>query len=102
MSIVIAPPVISLSQTNNLTTFTGHSVYIACSAVGKPSPLVNWFKMIDGERNKVIDNTEDGILYLNKLVKKDEGIYICVASNEAGKSQKDVQVFVNGKFIFYT
>ena len=48
----------------------------------------------------MITNIEEGTLFLNKVIKNDQGIYVCVASNDAGEAQANVKINVNGEFTF--
>ena len=65
---------------------------IECSTIGKPKPIIEWFKndqlLIKDDNNKLlIENTKT----------TDEGIYRCVATNKAGSTSRTFNVSIHGK-----
>uniref|UniRef100_A0A914WAK2 Neogenin n=1 Tax=Plectus sambesii TaxID=2011161 RepID=A0A914WAK2_9BILA len=70
-------------------------VEFECSAVGKPGPAVTWYKngeVITASEYFVIEGTKLKVL---GLVKNDQGVYQCLAENEAGSVQTSAQLLVD-------
>ena len=73
----------------------GNSVNLTCNVTaGFPSPRLQWSK--NGEDLK----ENSAVLVLKEVTDKDEGRYTCEARNSGGSSVDEVQVNVQGKFIF--
>lgn len=86
----------------------GSLVTLTCEAHGFPLPTLTWLK--DGQplslhRNLLLDGQETR-LKLADVTRSDEGLYSCVASNQAGSSTKSFNLTVLGRaimaFDFYT
>ncbi|XP_053737549.1 hemicentin-1 isoform X1 [Synchiropus splendidus] len=74
-----------LVNPQNQTFATGDEVRIRCSASGYPVPRLVWTHndmfLMATNRHRM---KPDGTLVIKKLQKKDEGVYGCLASNQAG------------------
>ncbi|XP_029939526.1 hemicentin-1, partial [Salarias fasciatus] len=72
-------------EPQNQTFTTGDSVRIRCSASGYPPPRLVWTHnamfMTASSRHRM---ASDGTLFIKKMERTDEGVYGCLASNEAG------------------
>lgn len=61
---------------------------LECDSQGEPTPLITW------QRNGVLVETGDRYIVDDKVLKiidtrsSDSGIYVCVATNEAGNDQQ--------------
>ncbi|KAL2089466.1 hypothetical protein ACEWY4_014154 [Coilia grayii] len=78
------PPQVSV-EPQNQTFQAGQEVWIRCSAKGFPTPTVVWTHngmFIMGSNR--LRMTPDGALVIRHSVKKDAGLYGCLASNVAG------------------
>uniref|UniRef100_A0A914XWH9 Ig-like domain-containing protein n=1 Tax=Panagrolaimus superbus TaxID=310955 RepID=A0A914XWH9_9BILA len=100
---VLVPPGISKKPLNKITQETS-DVEFDCeiNSESNPKPLINWYK--NGE--KLIPSeyfvVDSGKLRILGLVKDDQGIYQCIADNEAGSIQSSAQLIVDSagiKFI---
>lgn len=69
----------------------GHSVELPCVAKGSPEPTLTWTK--DG---KTYAASPDGSLALTNVGLDDDGVYICSATNAAGRDEAQVKVLVQG------
>lgn len=72
----------------------GESVNVKCNATGKPKPTIKW---ISGRDGSVLQTGADGILYFERIAKKDGGQYKCVASNKAGQDEKNIALNIVSK-----
>lgn len=75
------------------------TVIIDCPAIGVPEPEVMWFhdnQPVDVESPRFQLTSNSRQLQISSVQVPDTGIYICIATNEAGQSEKrfDMQVWV--------
>lgn len=77
------------------------SATIECNARGKPQPVIYWAKSGLPDSPNTDKNTQDdflilenGNLYIERLTKKYEGVYLCQASNEHGSIEMRTQLIV--------
>lgn len=101
---VMVPPGISKAPVHKITQETGDVEFDCETTESNPKPVINWFK--NGE--KLIPSeyfvVEAGKLRILGLVKDDQGVYQCIADNDAGSVQASAQLVVDtaGKeFIFF-
>ncbi|XP_055671290.1 hemicentin-1 [Falco peregrinus] len=91
------PPRVVISPKNQ--TFTeGSEVSIRCSAMGYPKPTIVWTHndmfIIGSSRYRL---TQEGTLIIRKAIRKDAGIYGCLASNSAGtEKQTSILTYIEG------
>ncbi|KAL7070447.1 hypothetical protein ACQ4LE_010441 [Meloidogyne hapla] len=84
---VFDPPKIEL-RGGTTQALENHNVVLACNASGEPSPVITW------QRNGVLVETgaryslENSFLKVADVRSSDSGIYVCVATNEAGTDQQ--------------
>eukprot|EP00118_Oscarella_pearsei_P016938 m.165733 g.165733 ORF g.165733 m.165733 type:complete len:5158 (+) comp38902_c0_seq1:154-15627(+) len=93
---VIVPSRIAPSE-NEETGIVHQSVLLSCNASGRPRPSVSWFK---GRRKIAVISPKyrlfpNGSLEVKDLLIEEAGHYRCVASNEGGKQEKNVTLFVH-------
>ncbi|KAM6962600.1 hemicentin-1 [Aplochiton taeniatus] len=74
----------------------GHPVELPCVVRGTPEPSLTWLKdsaalLLDGAQYRI---AADGSLVLSQVGLSDEGVYMCVASNIAGRDEASVQLLV--------
>ncbi|XP_030621020.1 hemicentin-1 [Chanos chanos] len=96
---VQAPPVISGSSgVQELTVVTGQEIDMQCRVTGRPLPKVEWSR--DGEvlspnGDPHVEFLEQGQLLRVKSVRlRDQGLYQCVASNNAGTQMRQFRLVV--------
>uniref|UniRef100_A0A8C4U7D5 Hemicentin-1 n=1 Tax=Falco tinnunculus TaxID=100819 RepID=A0A8C4U7D5_FALTI len=91
------PPRVVISPKNQ--TFTeGSEVSIRCSAMGYPKPTIVWTHndmfIVGSSRYRL---TQEGTLIIRKAIRKDAGIYGCLASNSAGtEKQTSILTYIEG------
>nr|CAD2157874.1 unnamed protein product [Meloidogyne enterolobii] len=84
---VFDPPKIEL-RGGTTQVLENHDVVLACNASGEPPPVIAW------QRNGVLVETgarysvENSFLKVVDVRSSDSGIYVCVATNEAGTDQQ--------------
>ena len=79
---------------------TNTNVSFHCNASGVPEPDISWKKDSGdiAEKHSVVQ----GVLNLMHIVSKDDGRYICTASNGVGSSSVSVKLMVEGNRKAYT
>lgn len=93
---ILVKPQISLKSNVGKMT-TGQSTEIKCDAAGDPTPVVQWYKRINGVDKKV--RKTDATLELFKVKKEQQGMYICEAKNVAGVTRQNYSLTVLGNYI---
>ncbi|PIO77033.1 immunoglobulin I-set domain protein [Teladorsagia circumcincta] len=91
---VAAAPRLTLRPQNKVAIETT-DVELECASSGRPMPTISWFKngeAIIASDYFVIEPTRLRIL---GLVKADQGVYQCIAENEAGSDQAVAQLLVD-------
>lgn len=89
---------------NDIAALAGDTVWIPCKATGIPEPIISYQKDMEHMFNAVRDkrvyvaDKSDG-LYLLRVNKYDEGVYSCIATNDAGQATASTRVMVFGKFL---
>ncbi|KAM5299409.1 LOW QUALITY PROTEIN: hemicentin-2 [Ctenodactylus gundi] len=97
LSVLVPPALVGDSDPlTNVTVALHGPLTLLCEATGVPPPVIRWFR--DGEP---ISPGEDiyllaggWMLRLMQLQEKDQGLYSCLASNEAGEAQRNFSVEV--------
>ncbi|KAK0424070.1 hypothetical protein QR680_008482 [Steinernema hermaphroditum] len=87
-------PVIKVKPVDEVSQET-NDVEMQCDATGVPTPIVSWFKngeMLTSSEYFVIRNNRLNIL---GLVRDDQGVYECIAENDAGSAQGFAQLLVD-------
>ncbi|XP_061842088.1 hemicentin-1 [Nerophis lumbriciformis] len=87
--VVQAPPVISgTSKLQELTAILGQEVEFHCRVSGRPAPRVEWSRdgeVLSRDGDPHVEFLEDGQVLKVKTVRlRDQGLYQCLASNNAG------------------
>lgn len=86
-----------LKTPENAHLLVGDSVSFEVKVDGTPTPTVKW----NNEEGEEIPETgrlhclPDGTFIIDKVILDDEGLYKCVASNEAGEVSCQVELFVD-------
>ncbi|XP_072449303.1 neural cell adhesion molecule 1a isoform X8 [Chiloscyllium punctatum] len=89
----------------NATAHSGQSVTLTCDSDGFPQPEVTWMRddvVIEADGNKYIMNEDGSELTINKISKRDDGDYICIAQNKAGDAELEItlRVFVKPEITY--
>ena len=74
---MIVRPQILLNP-NDTTVLIGQSARLTCKALGTDI-VYKWMK-----DNDIVSDANSNILEINNIIKSDEGMYKCVASNKGG------------------
>ncbi|KAI1289798.1 Hemicentin-2 [Halotydeus destructor] len=84
-----------LKEPGDITAAVGQDISIECNAVGSPSPVMTWFKLIQSSKRKL--NT-GRFLRLSGITTEAAGSYECEADNGVDEVlRKTVKVSVNGR-----
>ena len=78
----------------NISVSQGGSVKLPCSGTASPSPALSWWRMVGGNLTEVITDgqyfvTENFLLLPEVFERRDEGIYFCMLTSEAGNLTSD-------------
>ncbi|XP_060702956.1 neural cell adhesion molecule 1-like isoform X8 [Hemiscyllium ocellatum] len=89
----------------NATAHSGQSVTLTCDSDGFPQPEVTWMRddvVIEADGDKYIMNEDGSELTINKISKRDDGDYICIAQNKAGDAELEItlRVFVKPEITY--
>ncbi|XP_062535649.1 uncharacterized protein LOC134204852 isoform X2 [Armigeres subalbatus] len=85
---------------NNMTSYTSSvvaSMSFNCSANGNPAPRITWFKNGREIKNNHIVHFNYPILRINTIDPEDEGLYQCIAKNEAGEASVSMYLSIRDK-----
>ncbi|XP_046577374.1 hemicentin-2-like isoform X2 [Haliotis rubra] len=86
-------PVIALTpNTSTLTTELGSAVSVRCAAEGNPTPRVSWRKANGSLPSNVL--VTGGLLTLARVERENDGVYVCMAVNGLGQTQKTLRLSV--------
>ncbi|KAF7658577.1 hypothetical protein LDENG_00010770 [Lucifuga dentata] len=97
--VVQAPPVISgTSRLQEVTMVLGQEVEFQCRVSGKPAPRVEWSRdgeVLSRDGDPHVEILEDGQVLKVKMVRlRDQGVYQCLASNNAGTQMRQFRLTV--------
>ncbi|XP_067940287.1 hemicentin-1-like [Watersipora subatra] len=92
------PPEITDFGPTEYTVISGDPVTLQCQAAGTPMPTVQWRKngnfLTSEDFASGLTIMADGSLRLSSARTGDEGLYSCVATNDAGKATKSIKLVV--------
>ena len=83
----VDPPKIARSLKTNISLRAGDRLELNCRATGLPTPQVTWIRSGRGFNNHT--------LVVNRVNKKDSGLYLCKANSPAGEDS--MKIFVRVK-----
>ncbi|KAK5871231.1 hypothetical protein PBY51_004123 [Eleginops maclovinus] len=97
--VVQAPPVISgTSRLQDLTVVLDQEVEFQCRVSGKPAPRVEWSRdgeVLSRDGDPHVEFLEDGqVLKVKSVRLRDQGLYQCLASNNAGTQMRQFRLTV--------
>ncbi|CAG5125030.1 unnamed protein product, partial [Candidula unifasciata] len=95
---VEGPPTIEITPGKYITSIAGERVNIECVGIGDPTPSVIW-RSEQRRRSDVLPEAYDAgpgtaRLLFESIQKGDEGQYICVATNDRGRTEESVDITV--------
>ncbi|XP_067661669.1 contactin-4-like [Haliotis asinina] len=86
-------PVIFLTpNTTTLTTELGSAVSMRCVSEGNPTPRVSWKKANGSLSPNVL--VTGGVLTVDRVERENDAVYICVAVNGLGQTEKTLRLSV--------
>ncbi|XP_074526683.1 hemicentin-1 [Halichoeres trimaculatus] len=97
--VVQAPPVISgTTRLQDMTVVLGQEVEFQCRVSGKPAPKVEWSRdgeVLSRDGDPHVEFLEDGqVLKVKSVRLRDQGLYQCLASNNAGTQMRQFKLTV--------
>ncbi|KAM9858177.1 hemicentin-1 [Aulostomus maculatus] len=97
--VVQAPPVISgTPRLQELTVVLGQEVEFQCRVSGRPAPRVEWSRdgeVLSRDGDPHVEFLEDGqVLKVKSVRLRDQGLYQCLASNNAGTQMRQFRLTV--------
>uniref|UniRef100_A0A8C4IV11 Hemicentin-2 n=1 Tax=Dicentrarchus labrax TaxID=13489 RepID=A0A8C4IV11_DICLA len=97
--VVQAPPVISgTSRLQELTVVLGQEVEFQCRVSGRPAPRVEWSRdgeVLSRDGDPHVEFLEEGqVLKVKSVRLRDQGLYQCLASNNAGTQMRQFRLTV--------
>jgi len=97
---VIERPIITLEPDTSMLRLTeGDELRVTCMASGSPNPSVQWENEHSLHTESVDRHYGDNTAYLNvyRVTQADARVYTCVATNEAGRDERQIRVDVQPK-----
>lgn len=91
-SLAVSPTIAAISP--NQTINETDDVTLSCQAKGIPSPTITWLKA-DDEKKNLSSSSE---LSLKNINRDQDGLYLCIANNRAGKAIAYVAVAVHCEY----
>ncbi|CAG9536052.1 unnamed protein product [Cercopithifilaria johnstoni] len=98
VQVKVAPKIVS--EPNSVVAQETTDVEFNCEASGEPGPAISWYKngeAIIASEYFVIEATRLRVL---GLVRNDQGVYQCIAENDAGSVQSNAQLIVDSSDSF--
>ncbi|XP_061624718.1 hemicentin-1 isoform X2 [Phyllopteryx taeniolatus] len=97
--VVQAPPVISgTSKLQEITAVLSQEVELQCRVSGRPAPRVEWSRdgeVLSRDGDPHVEFLEDGqVLKVKSVRLRDQGLYRCLASNNAGTQMRQFRLTV--------
>ena len=94
-SFFLVPPQWKDTPTSFLQVEEGSDVTLKCSAIGTPTPIVQWMRPFIGlPTNRTTVNISG--LFIKRVTKTDNGIFVCKAKNILGELTAAINVNVQG------
>ncbi|XP_017161427.1 neurofascin isoform X2 [Poecilia reticulata] len=103
VNVLHATPRIIGPRNELIKTIEGHRAFLDCHFFGSPVPELRWSKYgqgtLEGNRFRTHRN---GTLEIKRIQIEDQGTYLCVISNIAGRDENQVRVEVKEPIIIVT
>ncbi|EDS36837.1 conserved hypothetical protein [Culex quinquefasciatus] len=93
---VLVPPVF-LSKISSVTSSVVASMSFNSTVSGNPKPKITWFKNGRELKNSYIAHYDYPMLRINTIDPEDEGLYQCIAKNEAGEASISMYLSIRDK-----
>ncbi|XP_054902290.1 neurofascin isoform X3 [Poeciliopsis prolifica] len=103
VNVLHATPRIIGPRNELIKTIEGHHTFLDCRFFGSPVPELRWSRYgqgnLEGNRFRIHRN---GTLEIKRIQIEDQGTYLCVISNIAGRDETQVRVEVKEPIIIVT
>jgi len=100
--VVVSPPRFTVRPPAKVGLWLGETLRLNCGATGDPQPVISWKKQ-GGQLPVGRTQQIDGELAIRDIAAKDEGNYICVATNAGVFDAETVTyIAVRGRWILHT
>ncbi|KAM3922273.1 basement membrane-specific heparan sulfate proteoglycan core protein isoform 4-T4 [Leptodactylus fuscus] len=98
--VVEGRPTVSVIPQGPVKVNVGETIYVECSGVGDPRPVVSWRRT--GSRQTIQQHAHvpldsHAVLQIPSAKPDDSGSYTCIGHNPAGSTQVHVDIIVEGK-----
>ncbi|TSL47575.1 Hemicentin-1 [Bagarius yarrelli] len=97
VGVLVPPAVDSADKVTDVTVIINNLLELECHATGTPPPTITWLKdskpVRPGEGVRILSNGRR--LVIARAQVSDTALFQCVASNEAGETDKDFKVAVH-------
>lgn len=83
----------------DVTVKAGNTARLQCAATGQPTPIIKWNKDKDfpaARERRVHVMPEDDVFFIVEVERQDEGVYTCIAKNDAGMISANATLRVLG------
>lgn len=96
------PPAINEGPTEVGAIHNGRAV-LPCEAIGLPDPTVQWWKSGELLPSSAPNYRQhpSGALEFSTVRVEDSGQYECVAVNEVGRATRNIELRVQGQWLFW-
>ncbi|XP_072049229.1 protein turtle homolog B-like [Amphiura filiformis] len=92
---IMVPPVFSPHLPSVIEGRRLGDLTINCTAAGKPPPKIEWLKSGITMSNDTFREIKGGLFYISELHTRDNGKFICTATNPAGTVAQVIRIHVN-------
>ena len=100
MLVAVGPPSVTISPSGPLYKREGESLSLECVAEGDPTPTVQWqtpSRAVEGPAPlpphlQGVPGESTAQITISYLTAEDSGTYICMASNNMGRSEERITI----------
>lgn len=99
LDVLVPPTIDGAANENELKSVIMHQpMTLECNARGVPHPVVNWYKddepLLEDYSGHVVLSEDRQSLEIVRSIPQDEGVYTCMAENDAGTAEMAYQLDV--------
>lgn len=106
--VFLVPPTLHSSSNDVTVAMENTSALLSCTFIGEPAPVITWYKnigagytQVNSTSSIILANSSFSIVesnvFLRNVKRKDHGNYQCEATNDAGKSKRNMTLDVKCK-----
>ncbi|KAG2459685.1 PGBM protein, partial [Polypterus senegalus] len=96
---VKGPPTVSVTPKGTIRVKVGEPINLECNGAGDPRPTVTWRRLNDAQKliiQSPVPMDSNAVMQILAARHEDSGTYVCVARNQVGTVQAQVEVIVEG------